>query len=209
MAFIYRVLNLENGKSYIGKTNNENPYVRFNEHVKDSKKIAYKNRPLYKAMSKYGYKSFYFYVLEETDIPEEREVFYISLYNSFGKNGYNATKGGDGKPYLKCSETEVIEFYKTSRSAVNTANNFGIDRATVRAILSKNGVPSLTRQEVASKNYGKPIVQIDTATGNIIGRFLSINEAAVALGGKGKSRQITRALRGDCNYALGFTWKYC
>ena len=37
--------------------------------------------------------------IEETDNPEEREKYWIEYYGSF-KNGYNATVGGDGKPYI-------------------------------------------------------------------------------------------------------------
>ena len=35
-------------------------------------------------------------MIEETDIPEEREKYWIEYFGSF-KNGYNATIGGDGK----------------------------------------------------------------------------------------------------------------
>lgn len=35
-------------------------------------------------------------MIEETDIPEEREKYWIEYFDSF-RNGYNATMGGDGK----------------------------------------------------------------------------------------------------------------
>ena len=50
-------------------------------------------------MRKYGIEHFHIELIEETDNPEEREVFWIENKRSF-KNGYNATKGGDGRPYL-------------------------------------------------------------------------------------------------------------
>ena len=50
-------------------------------------------------MRKYGIEHFHIELIEETDNPEEREVFWIENKRSF-KNGYNATVGGDGKKYI-------------------------------------------------------------------------------------------------------------
>ncbi len=54
---VYLIVNNINGKLYVGKT-----YTtlekRFKEHINDSKKERNKNRPLYRAMNKYGYNNF-------------------------------------------------------------------------------------------------------------------------------------------------------
>lgn len=50
-------------------------------------------------MRKYGIEHFHIEQIEETDKPEEREIYWINFYNSY-KNGYNATLGGDGKKYI-------------------------------------------------------------------------------------------------------------
>ena len=50
-------------------------------------------------MNKYGIEHFHIELIEETDNPEEREIYWIEKLGSF-KNGYNATLGGDGKKYL-------------------------------------------------------------------------------------------------------------
>ena len=47
-------------------------------------------------MRKYGIEHFYIEEIEQTDNPEEREIYWIEYYQSF-KYGYNATLGGDGK----------------------------------------------------------------------------------------------------------------
>ena len=52
MAFIYKITNSINNKSYIGKTN-RTIQQRFQEHCRASQKEAVNNRPLYKAMKKY------------------------------------------------------------------------------------------------------------------------------------------------------------
>lgn len=72
MAYIYKITNSINGKIYIGKTY-KTIEQRFKEHFKDSKR--YKNRPLYRAINKYGIESFKIEVIEKTNTPEEREKY--------------------------------------------------------------------------------------------------------------------------------------
>ena len=50
-------------------------------------------------MRKYGIEHFHIELIEETDNPEEREVYWIEQKQSF-KYGYNATMGGDGQKYI-------------------------------------------------------------------------------------------------------------
>ena len=98
MAYIYQITNNINGKIYVGKTNFPIE-KRFKEHCKDAFRERNEKRPLYAAMRKYGTENFSISLLEETDNPEEREVYWIESLGSF-KKGYNATIGGDGKRYL-------------------------------------------------------------------------------------------------------------
>lgn len=92
MAFIYKITNIINNKIYIGKTEYSNPTKRWKQHLADYKREYCKERPLYKAFNKYGIDNFSFEIIEETNVPEEREKHYIELYQSF-KKGYNATLG--------------------------------------------------------------------------------------------------------------------
>lgn len=50
-------------------------------------------------MRKYGVENFTIEEIEKTDNPEDRERYWIEYFGSF-KNGYNATIGGDGRPYI-------------------------------------------------------------------------------------------------------------
>ena len=101
MAFIYKITNDVNEKVYIGKTLHS-VEKRWKEHINDSKRERTEKRPLYRAMNKYGIEHFHIETIEEcpVEVSEEREAFWIKEYNSFGKGGYNATIGGDGKPYV-------------------------------------------------------------------------------------------------------------
>lgn len=95
---IYKITNLINNKSYIGKTNN------FNRREKDHFRLAFTenhkeyNKALYQAIRKYGKENFIFEIVEQLEdysIAGKREQYWISFYNSY-KTGYNESEGGDG-----------------------------------------------------------------------------------------------------------------
>ena len=87
---VYKITNLVNNKSYIGITK-RNPKIRFSEHFSN------KNELLYKAKEKYGRESFTLEIIEENiseDKIDNKEKYYIKLYNSLTPNGYNLSIGG-------------------------------------------------------------------------------------------------------------------
>ena len=94
---IYRVINKINGKSYIGKT--EKTLEKRQEwhlaSVKQKSKFAF-----HRALAKYGIESFEWQVLDTANDSHDlnsKEQHYITLYESFGPNGYNMTAGGEGQ----------------------------------------------------------------------------------------------------------------
>ena len=114
MCGIYKITNLANGKCYVGQS--INIIRRWNEHKRVAFDSSNKNYeyPLYRAIREYGINNFEFSVLEECT-PEElddKEVHYISLYNSYD-NGYNQNLGGQGNISFawKLTEDEVFEIY--------------------------------------------------------------------------------------------------
>ena len=111
MAYIYKISNDINTKVYIGKTE-RTIEKRFKEHCQACKKRRTEHRPLYFAMNKYGIEHFHIELVEETDNPEEREVYWIEQYNSY-HNGYNATLGGDSKHYIDYKK--VLNLYDTTK----------------------------------------------------------------------------------------------
>ncbi len=104
MVGIYKITNNINGKSYIGLSTNIKK--RWKKHKQKNYIEYFKDKPLYRAFNKYGIDNFTFEVLEECSIEElsKKEIYYIDKYDSFGKNGYNATLGGDGAHGYKWSE---------------------------------------------------------------------------------------------------------
>ena len=76
MAYIYQITNDINNKIYIGKTE-FSIEKRFKEHCHDAFQKHCEKRPLYSAIRKYGIEHFHIELLEETEIPEEREIYWI------------------------------------------------------------------------------------------------------------------------------------
>lgn len=94
---IYRITNLVNGKTYIGKTG-----VSFGDrwdcHKAQLNGGYHDNPHLQKAWNKYGSKSFEFAVVEAVDdvsVLDDLERKYIKEYRSIGEC-YNILDGGDG-----------------------------------------------------------------------------------------------------------------
>ena len=91
---IYKITNKINGKCYIGQSNDINR--RWRQELSPNAKL---NPHLARAFEKYGTDNFEFEIIEECqrELLNEREQFWINIYNSADKNfGYNKTFGGDG-----------------------------------------------------------------------------------------------------------------
>ena len=90
MIGIYKITNKQNGKIYIGQSNNIER--RFHEH---QTKGSSSRIPVDIAIQKYGKDNFIYEVVEETTIDKlnERETFWIKHFNSI-ENGYNCSEGG-------------------------------------------------------------------------------------------------------------------
>lgn len=200
MAYIYKITNKINGKSYIGKTEKLNPFDRFEEHLREKNKDRCKDRPLYRALNKYGLESFYFEVLEETDRPEDREMFYISQFETYGSKGYNATRGGDGKKYV--DETEVLEAYFSLKILKDVAKHLNICTDTVRAILRKYHVVRFS----PFAGLEKKVKQIDAITGEVLMVFNSTVEAGQYI--SKPSGHISTVCCGKRRTAYGYKWEY-
>ena len=173
MAYIYKITNDINGKIYIGKTE-KTIQQRFKEHCRDSKKEVNKNRPLYRAMNKYGIEHFYVEQIEETDVPEMRETYWIEFYGSF-KNGYNATMGGDGKKYLDYDL--VVSTYRELLNAKEVSRSLNIDHHHVLSILKARGEHILSSAEISKRKNSK-ITNMYDLDGTFLQSFPSTRAAA-------------------------------
>ena len=92
---IYRIENLINHKSYIGKS--VDIYDRWNYHQWALNNKQHNNTHLTSAWHKYGADNFEFTIIDKChyDVLNDREIYWIDYYDAY-HNGYNQTMGGDG-----------------------------------------------------------------------------------------------------------------
>ena len=214
MPYIYKITNDINGKSYIGKTM-LSIQERWREHCKDYVRKHCSKRPLYDAMNKYGLEHFSIEQVEECSdtILNERECFWIEYFGTF-KHGYNATIGGDGKPYIDYDL--VIANYQELQNMEAVARLMGICSDSVAKILKIRNIPIKSSQEIAREQNGKVVQMFDKKTGEFIQSFATTADAARWLIDNNYTNckyttiryHITEVCTGKRKSAAGFIWKY-
>lgn len=144
LGLIYIITNLINNKVYIGQTI-QTLEKRWQGHCR---KACFKNEAdmqIKKAIYKYGKENFSIREIERCDVEklDEREIYYIGLYDSYNK-GYNSTKGGkSGAKPLKLDtehQESCVKLYRFGFSLREIAKEFNVDKATVKHILEINNV---------------------------------------------------------------------
>ena len=212
MAYVYQITNDINGKIYIGKTE-ESIEKRWREHCKDYKKERCKNRPLYRAMNKYGIEHFHIEQLEETDNASEREIYWIEQKQSF-KNGYNATMGGDGKRYLDYDL--IYSTYEVVQNATEVARRLNISVDSVYTVIHQRGGVIKTAQEILREKNSKAVKMFDKNK-EYIQSFSSLTEAAQFLKDnnytnstdlKGVAVHIRQCANKQRKTAYSFIWEW-
>ena len=211
MARIYIIRNDINDKVYIGKTE-FSLEKRFREHCSDANKRRCEKRPLYNAMRKYGTQHFSIELIEETDKPEEREIFWIQQYGSY-VNGYNATLGGDSKKYIDYDE--VVRVYSEVQNCVKVAEIMGISVDSVRDILAARCVKVASSQDVNKALHGKMVCMM-TSDGSILKTFDSLTSASQFVASLSPSRNNTSGIKehikgvctGKRKSAYGYLWQF-
>lgn len=213
MAYIYKIINIENNKIYIGKTEHINPNKRFLEHIREAKRKQYKNRPLYSAINKYGEENFLFEIIEETNNPTEREQYWIKYYNSFGENGYNVTLGGEGK--ISLNHKKIIEDYYIYQNTIKVAILNNCSSQSVRNILKNNRIEIKSSMEVNKKLKSKKVIMF-TLKNEFLNSFDSLHDAASYMINNNLTNckhstirsHISEACRGKRKTAAKFKWSF-
>ena len=77
MIGIYKITKKENGKSYIGQSNDIERRIKEHQYKRDI--------PIELAIQKYGVNAFEYEIIEECSLDklDEREMYWINYYNTF------------------------------------------------------------------------------------------------------------------------------
>lgn len=200
MPYIYKIENKINGKVYIGATT-QCIDDRWRQHLYECSRSGH--RPLYKAMNRYGKDNFSLTIVEETDNLEERERYWIEQYRSF-KNGYNATTGGSGKPYIDYDI--VLALWKDNKNIKEIHHITGYDCSALSKVLDNLDVTNEERFLRGQLVKQRPIAMLDKNTKEILRVFSSLREAHDFLG-KQQNGHIASACDGNRQTAYGYCWK--
>lgn len=213
-AGIYQILNLVDGKRYIGQA--QNIQSRIYEHQRKRNK-GY----LYRAIEKYGWDNFDVSVIEKVDdISEldEKEQFWLDLFQSYlPSNGYNICKIAGttrGRQHTEATKQKIKETIPDKHGANNPFYGKA-HTAETRAKISKSRTGSTYQPEVAEKRWAtmrsngkslaKAVIQFSPSEQVII----KVWDSATAASESGFTlSSISQCCNGKRKLHKGFGWRF-
>lgn len=157
---VYRYINTaegdEYGWSYVGTTMNEKAR-RSNWNKKNNKN--YGGAKINEARQRFGLGNFKYEVLEritsenEEDLLkqlEEKEAYYITLYNSIN-NGYNTSAGGTGNKGVNFSATHRANIGAASKGRIHS----DVTKQKISDKMKGRKVKDSTKAKISAGNKGK------------------------------------------------------
>lgn len=211
LAYVYKIVNDINQKVYVGLTFISLQH-RWKTHLADKN---FKDRPLYRAMNKYGVEHFSIELIEECDdsIVNDREIYWIHFFNSY-HNGYNATLGGEGR--MKYDKEEVLSLYRQGHTLREICNILHCDSSIPRKILKSYNIDTLKNQNDKNRElYGKKCQAISKTDNTILffdtmfdgAAYIKENHLSVdSL--QGIHTHISQVCNGKRKSAYGFKWNF-
>jgi group I intron endonuclease len=210
ILYVYRITNLLNNKIYIGK------------HSSDRLDDLYygSGYAIKKSIKKYGKNNFKKEVIcicKSEKEWNEKEIFYIKKENSF-INGYNMTKGGEGKlgfiQSLESIEKSSIsrkKYYKNHPEARKYLSDLakkrtGKNNSFFGKKLSENHIIKMTEARIkairgSNNPSARKLLCIEKNK-----EFSTAKEASIFCG-LSSSTTILKAAKGQRKTAGGYTWK--
>lgn len=239
IGYIYKISNTVNNKLYIGQTV-KNIHTRFREHIRSARTNTNQTMIIPKAIKKYGEDKFSISELEKIianskeelyNKLNEKEIFYISLYNTVRPNGYNVTSGGNNSDNLCIPidqydlNGELINSYKSITEAAEIISNSDIPisapliryvcigqyKTARNYVFRFKGEPFNKYETKVIRNNKKAIDQYDL-NGNLLNMFESKAEAVKYLKLEGYKlsggSHISSCCLGKRVVVYGYIWRY-
>lgn len=111
MIGIYKFTNRITGEVYVGQS--VDLQKRYNQHKNryGKNQLKFEDTYFHRQLAHYGWHNFDYEILEECQKSElnDKEMYYIKLFNSEYPNGYNQTKGGNMVSAKKLSDEEILQ----------------------------------------------------------------------------------------------------
>ena len=149
------------GKSYIGQTNNykkRNSYHKFSIREED----RLQSSPFTQAIAKYGWDSFTHRLLENNltlDEANEREQFYIALFNTLTPNGYNVLPGGKNSTHTDETKQKMRLLATGRKHSEETIQKIKLAKQAQAKDISERMkgrvLSDETKQKIRDANLGK------------------------------------------------------
>lgn len=192
---IYRIVNKENNKSYVGQTINFRK--RRSQHYNALSKGKHCSTYLQKSFNKNGENNYYIEILEEVNTENicEREIYWIEKLDSSNRDkGYNILVNSPSPWYGKRSETHC------RRISEALTGKHPTEATKRKQSLARKG--RFTGKESAA---AKAVIQYDKNM-NFIKEHVSVKEAAKSIGRCPGS--VSECLVGRNKTSGGYIFKY-
>lgn len=209
VGYIYKITNKINNKMYIGKTVNSIE-ERWKEHQRSYWRFP--ERPLYRAINKYGIENFTIELVEEVPINKlsEQEIYWIGYFHTYTE-GYNATFGGDGK--ILYDYDLIADLIQNQYTSTQITQELGCCKDVIYLVAKKNNL-QIAKPTTDCMRAKQPVKQYDKEN-NYIQSFESYAEAArwlkengyVSNNLGGVRSHIGEVCQGKRKTAYGFIWK--
>lgn len=227
MKAIYKITNILNDKVYIGQSNNpQHRWIAHKSHAHNEEYIG--SSALYNAMRKYGEDNFTFEIIGWYENYNEKEKYYIKLYNSMIPYGYNLTEGGEEPPHKygeehhnsiysqeivdniiddllshKYTQKEIENKYNVNQQLITSINR-GIThrRAGLQYPIIKTSKYHCDKKTLEQIIY---LLKYSTCTCAEIGQYFGFNSSAIKAINSGRNHRLDniqypiRTFRGKSN----------
>ena len=221
-AGIYCIENIINNKKYIGQSVDVDG--RWSKHQSCLNKDNHDNDYLQHSWDKYGKENFKFYILEycEKDELDEKEIYYMNLYNTMNREyGYNLKSGGQMTNQLseevrnKISESnkkvyENSDLRKTR--SIDALNQWANPEIKKKIMGENNGMygkhhSEESRRKMSENKKGKPSKRkIPVLCVELNRVFQSMTDAANEIGCIASG--ISNVCRGKQKTCAGYHWQF-